>query len=79
MQAALMLLGTVPEVDAVITALVARRAGVREVWLFGSLARRNALRRPMGVLLRAAEWRAPEGTALYREVVMHGIRFHLPS
>jgi len=30
-------------------------------------------------VLTAAEWRAAEGTALYREVVMHGIRFHLPS
>jgi hypothetical protein len=47
---------------------------------FGSLAGDNALRRPSDVfVLTAAEWRAPEGTALYREVVMHGIRFRLPS
>jgi hypothetical protein len=47
---------------------------------FGSPARDNALRRSSGVLvLTAAKWRVPEGTVLYREVVMHGIRFHLPS
>ena len=47
---------------------------------FGSLAGDNALRRLSNVfVLMAAEWRAPEGTALYREVVMHSIRFHLPS
>ena len=45
-------------------------------WVTGD----NALRRPSDVaVLTAAEWRAAEGTALYREVVMHGIRFHLPS
>jgi hypothetical protein len=47
---------------------------------FGSLAGDNALRRPSDVaVLTAAEWRASEDTTLYREVVMHGIRFHLPS
>lgn len=56
------------------------RGGVREVWLFGLLARDNAVCPLTDVLvLTATEWRAPEGTALYREVVMHGIRFHLPS
>ena len=53
---------------------------MREVWLFGSLARDNAVCPVTDVLvLTAAEWRAPEGTALYRKVVMHGIRFRLPS
>ncbi len=64
----------------VLTALVARRAGVREVWLFGSLARGNALCRLTDVLvLTAAEWRAPDGTAVSRGVVMHGIQLDPPS
>ena len=63
----------------VITAVVTGRAGVQD-GCPGSLAGDDALRRPSDVfVLTAAEWRAPEGTALYREVVMHGIRFHLPS
>jgi hypothetical protein len=63
-------------ITTVVTCLppVTRRAGR----LAPRLA--NALRRPSDVfVLTAAEWRAPEGTALYREVVMHGIRFRLPS
>ncbi len=64
----------------VIMALVARRAGVREGWCFGSLARGKALRRPTDVrVLTAAEWRAPDGTAVARGVVMHGIQLHPPS
>jgi hypothetical protein len=61
----------------VLTALVARRDGVRVGWRFGSLARGNALRRPTDVLvLTAAEWRAPDGTAVSSRVVMHGIQLH---
>lgn len=63
----------------VITTVVTRRAGCERA-AFGSLAGDNALRRLSDVFfLTAAEWRAPEGAALSREVVMHGIRFHLPS
>jgi predicted nucleotidyltransferase len=39
------------DVGRAITALVARRAGVREVWLFGSLARGNATARSDADLL----------------------------
>ena len=100
------------ELRYAVTALVARRAGVREVWLFGSLARGNATprsdadllivvdqdaRRPMDripeflllleglgrptdvLVLTAAEWKAREGTALQREVVMRGIQLYPPS
>jgi hypothetical protein len=63
-----------------ITALVAGRAGVRESWRFGSLAHGNAFRQPADELvLTAAEWGAPDDPAVSREVVMHGIQFHLPS
>ena len=63
----------------VITTVVTRRAGAQD-GCPGSLAGDNALRRPSDVfVLTAAEWRAPEGTALYREVVMQGIRFYLLS
>jgi hypothetical protein len=64
----------------VITALVARRAGMRKVWRFGSPGPGDALRRPTDILvLTAAEGRAPEGTAVYRGVVMHEIPLHPPS
>lgn len=39
------------DVRRAVTALVARRAGVREVWLFGSLARGNATPRSDADLL----------------------------
>jgi hypothetical protein len=64
----------------VIMALVARRAGGREGWRFASLARGSPLRQPTdGLVLTAAEWRAPDGAAVSREVVMHGIQLHPPS
>jgi len=72
--------GVLADLRHVLAALVARRAGVREGWRFGSLARGNALRRPTDVLvLTAAEWRALDGTAVSSGVVMHGIQLHPSS
>ncbi len=100
------------DVRHAVTTRVARRAGVREAWLFGSLARGSAtprsdadllivvdqdarrpmdripefllllegLGRPIDVLvLTAAEWKAREGTALHREVLMRGIQLYPAS
>ena len=100
------------DVRGAATTLVARRVGVHEVWLFGSLARGNSTprsdvdllivvdqdaRRPMDripeflllleglgrpsdvLVLTAAEWKARDGTALHREVVMRGIQLYPPS
>jgi hypothetical protein len=49
----------------VLTALVARRAGVRVGWCFRSLAHGNALRRPTDVLVLTSS-----------RVVMHEIQLH---
>jgi predicted nucleotidyltransferase len=99
----------VDDVRRTVAALVGRRSDVREVWLFGSLARGRATprsdadllivvdedaRRPMDripeflvllegigrpadvVVVTVPEWKAREGTALHRQVVMHGIQLH---
>jgi hypothetical protein len=60
--------------------LVARRAGGREGWRFGSLARGSSLRQPTDeIVLTAAKRGAPDGLAVSRELVMHGIQLHQPS
>ena len=100
------------DLRSAVRTLAASRPGVREVWLFGSLARGDATprsdadlvivldedsRRPMDripefllllqgvgrptdvLVLTAAEWKAREGTGLYREVLGRGIQLHPPS
>lgn len=69
-----------PDLRHMITTVVTRRAGVQEGCPSGHWRGDNALRLPSDVfVLTVAEWRAPEGAALYREMVMQGIRFYLPS
>jgi hypothetical protein len=64
----------------VITTVVTRRARVREGCPSGHWRETMPFAcLPTCLFLTAAEWRAPEGTALYREVVMRGIGCYLPS